>query len=130
MPDNDALPDTDALMALPDHAARIAYVEGLSAEPGSDYATAVKRGAVLAVLTALAAEGRTDPAVVRGFLDAALSDDGSLRDAAVGQAQRGELPPARMAAPSSPRRPPRLPLRRSIGCGATRSSGCTRTRSR
>lgn len=94
-----ALPGVEELLALPDHAERIARVEALQ-DPPPDYATTVRLGALLAVLNALQAAERTDPAVVRGFLEAALSDDGSHRDAAVERAEAGGLPPSQAPAPA------------------------------
>ncbi len=95
-----ALPTAEELLALPDLAARKARL--IPVITGEDYAAGAKASAVAAVLGELDRAGRTDPAVVRGFVDAAMSDDGALRDAAVQAAKSGGLPPSPMLAAPAP----------------------------
>src|SRR5690242_13672988 len=84
-----ALPTVDELASLPDNAARLARLAMVSGNRD----TTVRAEAAVDVLRALDRAKRTDPALIRGFLEAALSDDGSLRDQAVAAAREGQLPP-------------------------------------
>jgi hypothetical protein len=99
------LPTVEELIALPPEA-RIPRLQEAAAD--GEYTTKAAAQAAEAVLVALAADGRTDLAVMRGFLEAALSGDGALRDRAVADAQAHGLPPAPQVAPAALR--PSAPL--------------------
>lgn len=86
--------DAATIVAMPDHAARIRHVRALMVDPATAPADVARAGSVLGVLSALADAGRTDPAVVRGFVEAACSTDPVVRESAVAAAARGDLPPS------------------------------------
>lgn len=113
-PPESALPTAGALLAL-EPAARRQALQDLLTRPDAPYEQTVRVLAAQSVLSELDKAGRTDAAVVRGFLEAALSDDAALRDAAVAAARIGGLPPSAappviVAAPAPPPPAPRASL--------------------
>jgi hypothetical protein len=87
-----SLPTVDALMAMPSTPERVASLRAVLDGGTTDGETLAKAATAIQVLEKLDAAGRTDPAVVRGFLEAALSDEAERRDDAVEVAATG-LPP-------------------------------------
>jgi hypothetical protein len=92
------LPTVDELMALPSTADRVAALTAVLQSGTVDGETLSKAASAIQVLEKLDAAGRSDPAVVSGFLEAALSDEPERRTDAVDVAATG-LPPG-------PRPPP------------------------
>ena len=80
----------DSLLALDDHPARR---QALAAAMASDPEHTVRAAEAMAVVTQLETTDRTDPSVVRFFLEAALSDDADTRTAAIDAASRRGDPP-------------------------------------
>jgi hypothetical protein len=93
-------PTVDALVALPDHAARTTALTTFLASGSSDADAVASASVALAVVGQLAANNRTDPSVVRMFLAAALSSDPSLRAAALTAAAANGDPPVAPPAPA------------------------------
>ena len=83
----------DALLALPDHAARKAAILEELQSPQTSAGDLEKLSAALAVVGALDEQGRTDPFVVKLFLQGALSSDAGLRSEAITAARAGQDPP-------------------------------------
>ena len=82
----------ETLLGLPDHAARrVALSDTMSAE--TDPTRTVRVAQTLAVVSQLEVSQRTDPSVIRFFLEAVLSDDDDTRTAALDAARRRGDPP-------------------------------------
>ncbi|MEM6927280.1 MAG: hypothetical protein AAF602_10140 [Myxococcota bacterium] len=88
------LPTVDALLAMPDASARISALRSVSVSDTSDAETIARAAAAVDVVKTLDAASRTDAAVVRGLLEAALSTDATRRRAALDAVEAGGLPPA------------------------------------
>jgi len=89
----------EALVALSDHAARIAAINRELAERATDSDAAARLTMALAVTSQLDTHARTDPSIVRLFLRAAMADDAQLRADALSAAAANGDPPI---APSEP----------------------------
>ena len=96
--DEATLPTVDALMAMSSTQERVEALGKVSASATPDADVRAKATTAIEVLQKLDTAGRTDPAVVRGFLVAALSDEAERREDAIEVAAYG-LPPG-------PRPPP------------------------
>lgn len=95
-------PSVEALVALPDHAARIALLAQYLASGPADADAIAAASVAQATVTQLERHGRTDPSVVRLFLVAASSPDPAVRTAALTAASANGDPPLPMAKPASP----------------------------
>ncbi len=88
----------DDLMALPSHAARLELLGARMGETAGDPDASGRLSQATAVVLGLQRTERSDPSVLRFFLEAALCDDPTLRAQAVQAASSGGDPPRLSAA--------------------------------